>query len=330
MALIAQQPMATLEHAGTTKVFYGEGSFVQAYNASVNGDQIYLSGGTFYPPTSIAKGIKVTGAGHSPSDSLHIQTFIKGLLNINEGADSLRLEGLSIGNEFKNNYYCSAFFDATNPVNYVKILRCSMNTVLFNSASKNNCSIEECFVNGNILFSYYGNNLLIRNSLITGQIWSISGNALIDGNIFLYSNSNSSYTFDGVNYSIIQNNIFLGSSYTFRNSDNSKGNALNNNIFVTAPIYYPGTSNNNYIQIALTNIFMNYSSNSNIYINDYHLKKPQTYIGTDGTQVGLYGGLGFKEKGFPSNPQIISKTIAPRTDGQGNLKINITVKAQDN
>ena len=47
LTALAQEPVATLEHSGTTKVYYGEGSFEQAYSASVNGDQIYLSSGRF-------------------------------------------------------------------------------------------------------------------------------------------------------------------------------------------------------------------------------------------------------------------------------------------
>ena len=52
----AQEPVATLEHNSTTQVFYGLNAFADAYNASVNSDQIYLSAGYFDPPTSIAKG----------------------------------------------------------------------------------------------------------------------------------------------------------------------------------------------------------------------------------------------------------------------------------
>jgi len=54
------------------------------------------------------------------------------------------------------------------------------------------------------------------------------------------------------------------------------------------------------------------------------------YLGTDGTQIGIYGGSQpFKEKGMPSNPQVTEKIISTETDTNGNLQINITVKTQD-
>lgn len=49
--------------------------------------------------------------------------------------------------------------------------------------------------------------------------------------------------------------------------------------------------------------------------------------------MGIYGGLPnytFKEGCVPFNPHIISKTIAPNTDVNGHLNINIKVGAQDN
>jgi len=89
-------------------------------------------------------------------------------------------------------------------------------------------------------------------------------------------------------------------------------------------------SNNNYLGVPRANIFVNQSGSSIDYTHDYHLKNPELYLGTDGTQVGIYGGTKpFKEKCLPTNPQVISKTIAKETDANGNLQINITVKAQE-
>lgn len=59
------------------------------------------------------------------------------------------------------------------------------------------------------------------------------------------------------------------------------------------------------------------------------LTKPkQLIIGTDGTQVGIYGNVS------PFNttltiPHIISKKIAPKTEN-GKLKVNIKVEIGDN
>jgi len=323
---IAQNPVTTLQHNGTTQTFYGQNSFVDAYNASINGDMLYLSTGFFTSPPSIAKGVKIIGAGHFPdSAGVAKRTFILTGLHIAQGADSLLLEGLYINGGI-------GYDD--NSINYVKVLRCWLNGAWFNSssetASKNNCSYEECFINGGIDFSHYGNNLLLKHNIISGGIFdnasvvNINGNALIDGNIFLYYYRAFTY----VNSSIIQNNIFISINLF----NYGVGNSINNNLFVQSSIYFGINSySNNYLGIPQADIFVSQSGNEIDYTHDYHLQHPDLYIGTDGTQVGLYGGsIPFKDKGKPSNPQVISKNIATETDANGNLPISITVEAQDN
>ena len=56
-------------------------------------------------------------------------------------------------------------------------------------------------------------------------------------------------------------------------------------------------------------------------------KQPGTYIGTDGTPVGIYGGL-YPFTKTPSNPQIISKEIDVKSTLDGKLKVSIKVEAQ--
>jgi len=324
LTALAQEPVATLEHSGTTKVYYGEGSFEQAYSASVNGDQIYLSSGRF-TFTNIAKGLKIYGAGTSNRNFIKETVLYRITYNskneelhdpmpINKGADSLRLEGL---------YINQGIYFSPDLINYVKIIRCNVGSVQFSNNFKNNCSIEECIVNSNIDFSKLGNNFLVRNSVIGGFISNINGNALIDGNIFLNKATQTNFTIRDVNYSTIQNNIFVYGQYYGKNTNST----LVNNLFLN----YVGEvgGQNNWVTSG-SDAFIRRLNDTFSYYDDYHLKNTTTFLGTDGTPVGIYGGLGFKEQGVPSNPQIINKTISPKTDDKGNLQINITVKAQDN
>ena len=56
-----------------------------------------------------------------------------------------------------------------------------------------------------------------------------------------------------------------------------------------------------------------------------------TYLGDDGTEVGIYGGLvPFKEGAVPINPHISQKSIQTTTDSNGLLNIYFTVEAQQN
>lgn len=330
----AQNPVTTLQHNGITQVYYGQNSFSDALGAAVNGDTLVLSAGFFTAPTFISKGVKVYGSGHFP-DSANVpkRTTIMSGLSINAGADSLRLEGLFINGDIN--------YDANNSINYVSVIRCRLGSALFHStsatASKNNCSYEECFIEGGINFFNYGNNLLIKHCIISGSvIWgyyyyntasivNIGSSGMVEGNIII---SLSAYLFYNVHSSLIKNNIF----YT-GGSHSCDANSFNNNIFLLqsdAVSFSNNSSNNNYFGVPQSSIFVNQTGNTIDYTHNYHLQNPSQYLGTDGTQVGIYGGTTpFKEKGTPSNPQITHRNIATQTDVNGNLQINISGKAQD-
>lgn len=160
----AQDPITTLQHAGKTQVFYGATSFSQAYTASIDGDTLYLSPGGYTPPAAIAKTLTVIGAGHFP-DSVAVKrrTTILGGLTINAGADSLHLEGLYVNGDIN--------YAGASSINYVSVLRCRTGSINFNStsvASKNNCSYEECFIEGSTNFNNFGDRFLIRHC----NIWT--------------------------------------------------------------------------------------------------------------------------------------------------------------
>ena len=75
---------------------------------------------------------------------------------------------------------------------------------------------------------------------------------------------------------------------------------------------------------------VNQSGGSFSYTHDYHLVSPTTYLGTDSTQVGIYGGIfPYKTAAVPLNPHISSQSIPMATDVNGMLNININVNAQD-
>jgi hypothetical protein len=312
----AQKFITTLQHKGTTQVFYGQNSLVEAYNASSKGDTLNLSAGYFSAPSAFTKGITVIGSGHFPDPTgvVEKRTTILSGLNIYKGADSLRLEGLYINGNID--------YAPESSINYVNVIRCKLVAARFMSssatASKNYCSYEECYLDNEINFSHYGNNLLVKHCLV-GSINNIDDNAIIDGNVIL----SGTYTLTYITSSLIKNNVLFGSYATLWYCAE---NTFNNNIINTD--FGANSYSNNYTGVTLAEIFINQTGS--VYANDYHLKNPEKYIGTDGTQIGLYGGTTpFKEKGLPSNPQIIKKTIAEQTDASGNLKVDVTVKAQE-
>ena len=64
---------------------------------------------------------------------------------------------------------------------------------------------------------------------------------------------------------------------------------------------------------------------------NFHLKSVCKGIkaGADGTDMGIYGGMyPWKDGDLPINPHIVSKNIGTTLDASGNLKVNVTVEAQ--
>jgi len=64
--------------------------------------------------------------------------------------------------------------------------------------------------------------------------------------------------------------------------------------------------------------------------SNFHLKSgsPGSNAGTDGKDVGIYGGIGFKDSALPPGPRIVTSKIADQTDTAGNLSVEITVSVE--
>ena len=110
-----------------------------------------------------------------------------------------------------------------------------------------------------------------------------------------------------------------------------ESNTFIKNVFAFIPSAGLNTFTDNYNSVVLNTVFVNQSGYAFNYANDYHLLNPTMYLGTDGSQVGIYGGMfPYKEGAVPSNPHFQLKNIAPTTDVNGDLNIQIQVEAQDN
>lgn len=322
----AQQKVA-LYHTGTTTIYSGSNPLIDAYTAAVANDTIYLPGGTFVPPTNFDKKIAIFGAGHYQTATVATgKTFINGNVIIKENADNFYLEGVEVNGDFT--------FSNNESVNQVVVKRCKINgalNVLGNlSIPSTNFGLFGSVIIGNIDFAN-AQNVLVSNSIIQGRVFNSIGNAF-NNNIMLdeYSYYGNEAPING-NNNQVNNNVFRKINTVHLIVGN--GNIANNNLcslaspsFGTLP-----TLSGNYFGIAETVIFVNHTGPSFSYSNDYHLKSTTSYLGLDGTQVGIYGGLFlYKEEAIPTNPHIESKTIAPQTNISGELNIQVVVKAQTN
>ena len=131
-------------------------------------------------------------------------------------------------------------------------------------------------------------------------------------------------------YSLFENNIFV---FTYHLNYVSNSNFLNNsfNEEITFP-YGTNVGTNNFPYYGISGTFLNADGGQFSYSKDYHLQEsfPGKNGGTDGTDIGIYGGqYPWKEGSIPFNPHIQLKNISGNTDQNGNLNVNIKVAAQD-
>jgi hypothetical protein len=324
------QKQVALHSNGNTTVFSDVNPFIDAYNASVDGDTIYLSGGSFTSPSLFEKSLTIYGAGYHPDST--IATFATTLPNttfkIGAISTHLHVEGIEMLNIQK---------DRSISADNVSFVRCKIVTIDLglNSGSplvnSTNLTILECIITGTIDLESITNSV-VNNTFIENQLTS-SNNNLIQNTIFLKSSSGGNYPIHNTNNSTFVNNIFNAPNEGIV-YPGSVNNTFSHNIFVDASpnLGVGGVDNNNYKGVDLTTVYVNQTGYAFDYAHDYHLQTAASsaYLGTDGNEVGIYGGLfPFKAGAVPLNPHISIKNIAPQTDTNGDLNIQLKVNAQD-
>ncbi len=300
------------------------------------GDTIYLPGGGLNIGSwQIDKQVCIIGAGHYPDSAKATRTtYLTGDIILKTGADNTFLEGF---------YLTGNITFGTNAsdqvVNNITISRCSINNMYLsysgaNSTLSSNIIIRENIIRGDNIAGGYAKGVLITNNFIQGIV-SYFDNMLFTNNIQMRGFCGGG-PFHDVNNSTMQNNILNFQYYSCGGNyfmSNCNSNHYANNIFNQAWTFPDGSSTGigNWMSVEVASVFVNQSGLTFDYAQNYHLKLPDSYIGTDAKEAGIYGGLTpYKEGVVPFNPHIQSKTINPATDNSGNLNINIKVKAQDN
>jgi len=319
----------------------GQSSFYASFdslNAHIQtGDTIYFPGGgvnigNWY----INKKLCIFGVGHNPDSTLATgRSYITGNIYLKTGADNTFIQGL---------YLTGNIMFGTNSsdqvLNNIVISRNSLNAIYLSfdgstTTTSSYISIRENIIRGDGIYGGYAGNVTITNNIIHGNVGYFN-NMLFTNNIHMngYYCGNGPYSY--INNSTFQNNI-LSFQYSNCNGNywmsNCSSNYYANNTF-NQGWGLPSDSNTgsgNWSSLDPSSILVSQSGVSFDYTQDYHLQSPTTYLGTDGLQIGIYGGnFPFKTGSVPQNPHIVSKTIQQSTNTSGNLNINVKVKAQDN
>jgi len=317
---LAAQKSVALHSNGTTKVFYGNTPLTEAYKASLSGDTLYVSGGNFAAPDTINKGLVLIGAGYSTDSTAATQkTFIlnSGNITIGDSASKLYLEGM----EFQGGFHKTSAL-ATN----INIIRCKINGSLDfkGSGAPSNSAIIQCDISQGIQLQGFTYSV-ISNCIIRSTI-TYSNNNIFKNNVIPYGYMNNPPIVN-CHYNTFNNNIFGTSQGPAYYNNTCLYNNFHKNVLSLANPYYGNiaTDMGNYNNIDLTTVYVNAAG------GNYHLQEAAktTYLGDDGTEVGLYGGISpFKEGAVPVNPHISQKSISISTDNSGFLKVSFKVSAQ--
>lgn len=314
------QGRVALHSEGTTTIFSGANPFLDAYNAAVDGDTIYLPGGNLPYPTTINKGLVIYGAGHYPDfASVTSPTVLTGGLVIGGEADNLKLEGIQVNGNL--------VFADNQKVDSVRIRRCRIVGDLnySNFGGTTFCEFNEfyqCVIGGSAIFTNCRNSFF-TNNIVQQRIFNATDLG-ISNNIVFYS------SFQPV---VNANNCFFAGNIFFYNGSNFYTGGLNtftHNVFPGTPGVGNSIFENNYNQTDLSGFFINQSGATFQYDQDYNLADPAAYPGVDGTEVGIFGGLfPYKTGAVPENPHFIFKDIDVQTNQSGQLNVNIQVEAQN-
>lgn len=311
--------LATLNHEGTISTFYGSTAWKQAHDAAVNGDVVTLSSGTFVA-VDITKAITVRGAGMGiDSTAVSESTVITGGFKINiaePGSNRLTLEGI----------YSNHTINYVNVVNPL-FLKCRLNRVTYYNSTTNvlkDASFIHCRIAENLTLASNSSASCV-NSVIQDP----------------YSRDSQTSNFEFFNCCLIGD---MGAVYSssFKNciiSDNDNNHYISssctayNCVCLTANNYFRYITNaTNKSLTEYASLFKTYPGGSLALLDSETFELTDTaktqYLGTDGTEVGIYGGnLPFDPT--PSNPQITKCNVASKSTADGKLSVDIEVNAAE-
>lgn len=296
----AQTPMATLEHEGALTVYNGTGAFAQAVGAAAEGDAIYLGPG-HYTAANITKPVTIKGAAFIDEKENGLNaSFIDGDLNIElpEGK-AVNIEGIYFTKQIhlKSDLKSSLFFHC-----WLQDLR--LDTPTENITIKD-CRVFEFQLNASQL------NMLCQNSAIE-HIWEYS-----DGTSTLYFKN---CTFYNMIYSNQLKSATIENSLVSYSCSPKKGITWINTLMINSNL--PDATQ-------MTNCWtLNRDDIKQIWKNDgwWGLtdEAAAKYVGTDGKQIGLYGGSQPFTKTV-SGPRITKMEMPAETDENGKISVTITV-----
>lgn len=326
----AQLQRIVLQGSGAPQVFT---DINLALAAAQPNDKLYFSGGVFNVTGNLVvdKPLHFIGAGISPDSSTVTNTTSispTGAVQVHTAASGSSFTGIRFLNTMQYGDGAASF----SPTGIV-FQRCEFISYA-HLGSGSTTVIDECVFR----FRLYGYD---GEATVTRSIFTYGGTAthqpisefgtggltmdhctVINGRVSNSANST------------ISNCIFTRtSSAPFWQSG---GSVLTNNLIASTALVSnmtPSAESGNVLGVPVADIFINEANSNFDWTDDLHLQATSVGVGmaTDGTDVGIYGtNSPYKPGGVPYNPHFRSAAIAPATNDDGDLPVNIRVAAQPN
>lgn len=321
-ATFAQNTLvATLTHGESVTMYYGTYALRNAVNAAQSGDVINLSGGGFQP-VDITKAVTLRGTGISEA----VPTDIVNSFAINIPSDDTNRFSME-GIRCLNYMYMKGTFN--NPY----FLKCQFRYIIY----ENNPVIKNAlFVNCKITddnFSLNGtSSVQFVNSYVTGFR---NGNETTSSASFVNCivRPTWGYVASDLRSCQFMNCIFFnntnGNAYSLPSTSIANNCVAINDNNLMSNIFNNSQSNPNCRFSTYAEVFKNFNGS---YSNDQTFELTDeaktNFIGSDGTEVGLYGGL-MPYTSIPSFPRITKMNVASKTTADGKLSVEIEVSAAE-
>lgn len=346
----AQQQLATLNHNDSITVYYGATAFQQAYAAAIDGDIITLSSGSF-SALDISKAITIRGAGmYVDTVSGTAPTIINGdfkILQFGSLSSHLRFEGIRFVEKI-----------VFRIVNYPEFIKCELYSIEcsyrenpnegVNYATFSNCIIENLVIGGrkntstvyaNYYYTHFKNSVF-NNSVILSYLFNANSYSNYidnssDANLNGYGTNNSftnciikMHPNVARNYST-SNCVLFYSDSTLPSSSSLAYNTIGLNVSGGDANYFDpsildGQNLHNYG--SFSSVFKTFNGTYTSGGTSFELQDSiaTSILGTDGTQVGIYGGA-MPFNPYVRHPLVRRSNVASRSTADGKLAVDIEI-----
>ena len=323
----AQLPRIVVQGTGTPEVFT---DLSTAVAAAMPDDHLYLSGGNFDVAGDLVVGktLHFVGAGIHPDSS-----SVTGVTSITTTGETQVLTSGS-GSTFTG----------------IKF----MNRMQYGDGNGNDSPTGILFQRCEFVFqAHLGpfSETVIDECIFRHRLYGYDGTALVKRSIFTYYGNGThqpigSFSTGGLTMdhcTVIGGRVSNCANATLTNCVFSRDNApvwqsngvtMTNNLCVSPNLTSnttPGATIGNVLNADPATLFVNETNDNYEVTDDIHLTPGNVGIGmaTDGTNVGIYGtNSPYKPGSVPLNPHFRAATVAPATQPNGDLPVNIRVASQ--